>query len=36
VLDYGIYAVTAIMVIGGLMTLAALPSKALKVGNKQG
>jgi MFS family permease len=36
VLDYGIYVVTAIMVIGGLMTLAALPSKALKVGNKQG
>jgi D-galactonate transporter len=35
-LDYGIYAVAGIMVIGGLMTLVALPSKALKVGNKQG
>ena len=33
-LDYGIYAVSGIMVIGGLMTLVGLPSKALKVGNK--
>jgi len=32
-LDYGIYAVAGIMVIGGLITLLALPSKALKVGN---
>lgn len=33
-LDYGIYAVSGIMVIGGLVTLVGLPSKALKVGNK--
>jgi len=32
-LDYGMYAVAGIMVIGGLMTLVALPAKALKVGN---
>jgi D-galactonate transporter len=31
-LDYGIHMVAGIMVIGGLMTLVALPSKALKVG----
>jgi D-galactonate transporter len=34
-LDYGIYAVSGIMVIGGLITLLALPSNALKVGNLQ-
>jgi MFS family permease len=31
-LAYGIYIVAGIMVLGGLMTLVALPSKALKVG----
>lgn len=31
-LDYGIHIVAGIMVLGGLMTLLALPSKALKVG----
>jgi D-galactonate transporter len=31
-LDVGMYVVTAIMVVGGLMTLVALPSKALRVG----
>lgn len=31
-LDAGMYAVAGIMVIGGLMTLVALPAKALKVG----
>jgi nitrate/nitrite transporter NarK len=35
-LDYGMYAVAGIMVVGGLMTLVALPANALKVGNKQG
>jgi nitrate/nitrite transporter NarK len=34
-LDYGIYAVSGIMMIGGLITLLALPSNALKVGNLQ-